>query len=73
MNVKDEPDDTCLTWDLIHRLGIKSEGIKVDKEAQCVPLKTALKGGTSTFDVSRFRLDLNVPQAFVGDAANLLI
>lgn len=44
LNVKDEPDDTCLTWDLIHRLGIKSEGIKVDKEAQCVPLKTALKG-----------------------------
>ncbi|EJD6419511.1 fimbrial biogenesis outer membrane usher protein [Citrobacter freundii] len=67
LNVKDEPDDTCLTWDLIHRLGIKSEGIKVDKEAQCVPLKTALKGGTSTFDVSRFRLDLNVPQAFVNE------
>lgn len=45
LNVKDEPDDTCLTWDLVHRLGIKSEGIKVDKDAQCVPLKTALQGG----------------------------
>ncbi|KAE9776730.1 fimbria/pilus outer membrane usher protein, partial [Escherichia coli] len=46
---------------------IKSEGIKVDKDAQCVPLKTALQGGGATFDVSRFRLDLNFPQAFVNE------
>lgn len=67
LNVKDEPDETCLSWELVHRLGIKPEGINADKDAQCVPLKAALQGGTSTFDMSRFRLDLNVPQAFVNE------
>lgn len=67
LNVKDEPDDTCLTWDLIHRLGIKSEGIKVDKEAQCVPLKTALKGELRLLMWADFALISNVPQAFVNE------
>lgn len=63
--INDDPDNTCLTWDILHRLGIKTEFLKIAQEAQCVPLKSAVLGGDYAFDISHFRLELNVPQAFV--------
>ncbi|HFK3154690.1 fimbrial biogenesis outer membrane usher protein [Citrobacter sedlakii] len=67
LTVKDDPDTTCLTWELLHRLGIDTESLKTGKDAQCIPLKTAVHGGDYVFDIGRFRLDLNVPQAFVNE------
>lgn len=67
LNVKDEPDNTCLTLDILQQLGIKTENLKTVNETQCVPLKAAVQGGDYVFDIGRFRLDLNVPQAWVNE------
>ena len=57
-------DNTCLTRAQIQLMGIN---LKALPESSCVPLEQAVQGGSYTFDISVFRLDLSVPQAFVDE------
>lgn len=57
-------DNTCLTRAQIQLMGIN---LKALPESSCISLEQAVQGGSYTFDISVFRLDLSVPQAFVDE------
>lgn len=67
VSIKDNPDDTCLPIEKVKQLGIKYEKIAKGKNKNCLSLKNIVQGGEYHFDISTFRLDLNVPQAFVNE------
>ncbi|HAT3756464.1 TPA: fimbrial biogenesis outer membrane usher protein [Citrobacter amalonaticus] len=65
INVGDEPDDVCLTDDILHNLGVITDNLQPRVPDRCITLKHAIRSGSYTFDISIFRLDLSVPQAYV--------
>lgn len=67
INIKDDPDATCLSWAQLQQIGIRTEGIKADKRVDCVPLRAAVQGGSVGYDIGQFILNLTVPQAWVNE------
>lgn len=67
INIKDDPEMTCLSWVQLQQIGIRTEGIKADKNEDCVPLRAAVQGGSIGYDIGQFVLNLNVPQAYVNE------
>lgn len=55
-------EDTQLTLSQLQQMGIN---VKAFGDVNTIPLAQAVQGGNYTFDISVFRLDLRVPQAFV--------
>lgn len=55
-------EDTQLTRSQLQQMGIN---VKAFGDVNTIPLAQAVQGGNYTFDISVFRLDLRVPQAFV--------
>lgn len=51
----------------MQQIGIRTEGIKADKNEDCVPLRAAVQGGSIGYDIGQFVLNLNVPQAYVNE------
>lgn len=70
INVTEDPDQTCITLDAAKQLGIKTTAISLSTAEGCVPLKSLVQGGRYAFDISTFRLDLQVPQAFIDELEN---
>ncbi|HEB0853737.1 fimbrial biogenesis outer membrane usher protein [Citrobacter werkmanii] len=67
INIKADPEMTCLSWEQLQQIGIRTEGIKADKNEDCVPLRAAVQGGSIGYDIGQFVLNLNVPQAYVNE------
>lgn len=67
INIKADPEMTCLSWVQLQQIGIRTEGIKADKNEGCVPLRAAVQGGSIGYDIGQFVLNLNVPQAYVNE------
>ena len=67
INIKADPEMTCLSWVQLQQIGIRTEGIKADKNEDCVPLRAAVQGGSIGYDIGQFVLNLNVPQAYVNE------
>lgn len=65
--VDEEPDNTCIPYAMLSKLGISTQGLEQKKPADCLALKTVVRGGSYSFDIGTFRLDLAVPQAFVNE------
>ncbi|HAX9740819.1 TPA: fimbrial biogenesis outer membrane usher protein [Escherichia coli] len=65
VDIKDDPDATCLSWEQLKQIGILTEGINIDKSVECVPLRDAVQGGSVDYDIGHFNLKLSVPQAYV--------
>lgn len=65
VDIKDDPDATCLSWEQLKQIGILTEEINVDKSVECVPLRDAVQGGSVDYDIGHFDLKLNVPQAYI--------
>ncbi len=63
--VKDNPQETCLSREMIKRLGINTDSFASGK--QCLTFKQLIQGGSYTWDIGVFRLDFSVPQAWVED------
>ena len=61
--VKDNPQETCLSREMIKRLGINTDNFASGK--QCLTFKQLIQGGSYTWDIGVFRLDFSVPQAWV--------
>lgn len=61
--VKDNPQETCLSREMIKRLGINTDSFASGK--QCLTFKQLIQGGSYTWDIGVFRLDFSVPQAWV--------
>lgn len=61
--VKDNPQETCLSREVIKRLGINSDNFASGK--QCLTFEQLVQGGSYTRDIGVFRLDFSVPQAWV--------
>lgn len=61
--IKDNPDETCLSVDMLTRLGINTAVF--DKHTHCIPLADAVQGGSYAWEIGVFRLNLSVPQAYV--------
>ena len=61
--VKDNPQETCLSIEVIKRLGINSDNFASGK--QCLTFEQLVQGGSYTRDIGVFRLDFSVPQAWV--------
>ncbi|EJJ2980850.1 fimbria/pilus outer membrane usher protein [Escherichia coli] len=61
--VKDNPQETCLSIEVIKRLGINSDNFASGK--QCLTFEQLVQGGSYTWDIGVFRLDFSVPQAWV--------
>lgn len=55
-------EDTQLTLSQLQQMGIN---VKAFGDVNTIPLAQAVQGGSYTFDISVFRLDLRVPQAYV--------
>lgn len=55
-------EDTQLTRSQLQQMGIN---VKAFGDVNTIPLAQAVQGGSYTFDISVFRLDLRVPQAYV--------
>lgn len=70
INVQDNLDQTCLPVDALKPLGIKTVASETAGPEGCVPLKAVVHGGAYAFDISTFRLDLHVPQAYVHELEN---
>lgn len=70
INVQDNLDQTCLPVDALKPLGIKTVASETAGPEGCVPLKAVVHGGGYAFDISTFRLDLHVPQAYVHELEN---
>lgn len=60
--VKDNPQETCLSREMIKRLGINTDSFASGK--QCLTFKQLIQGGSYTWDIGVFRLDFSVPQAW---------
>ncbi|HEJ0180335.1 TPA: fimbrial biogenesis outer membrane usher protein [Citrobacter koseri] len=67
LNIQNDPDDTCLSIAQLHQIGIKSDGLQVDKKVDCVSLRDAVQGGDISYDISQFALNLTVPHAYVNE------
>lgn len=67
INIKADPDATCLTWAQLQQIGIRTDNIKADKNVDCVPLRAAVQGGSIDYDIGQFMLNLRVPQAYVNE------
>ncbi|HCL6635791.1 TPA: fimbrial biogenesis outer membrane usher protein, partial [Citrobacter freundii] len=67
INIKTDPDETCLSWAQLQQIGIRTDGIKADKSVDCVSLRSAVQGGSIGYDIGQFALNLSVPQAFVNE------
>lgn len=65
VDIKDDPDATCLSWAQLKQIGILTERINIDKDVECVPLRDAVQGGSVDYDIGHFNLKLSVPQAYV--------
>lgn len=65
--IEEEPDNTCIPYPMLSKLGISTQGLEPKKPADCLALKTVVRGGSYSFDIGTFRLDLVVPQAFVNE------
>lgn len=65
--VDEDPDNTCIPYAMLSKLGISTQGLEQKKPADCLALKTVVRGGSYSFDIGTFRLDLAVPQAFVNE------
>ncbi len=65
--VDEDPDNTCIPYAMLSKLGISTRGLAQKKPADCLALKTVVRGGSYSFDIGTFRLDLAVPQAFVNE------
>ena len=63
VNVGDEPDNVCLTDDILHNLGVITDDLKPQVPDRCITLKRAIRSGSYTFDIGIFRLDMSVPQS----------
>lgn len=61
--VKDNPQETCLSREVIKRLGINSDNFASGK--QCLTFEQLVQGGSYSWDIGVFRLDFSVPQAWV--------
>lgn len=61
INIKADPDATCLTWAQLQQIGIRTDNIKADKNVDCVPLRAAVQGGSIDYDIGQFMLNLRVP------------
>ncbi|ONG18607.1 fimbrial assembly protein, partial [Escherichia coli] len=61
--VKDNPQETCLSREIIKRLGINTDNFASGK--QCLTFEQLVQGGSYTWDIGVFRLDFSVPQAWV--------
>lgn len=66
--VKDNPHETCLTREIVKRLGINSDNFA--RENQCLTFEQLVQGGSYSWDIGIFRLDLAVPQAWVEELEN---
>ncbi|MRS13616.1 fimbria/pilus outer membrane usher protein [Enterobacteriaceae bacterium RIT691] len=67
VTVKEDPDQTCLSFDEADQLGIKTGALRKTVDEKCISLKSLVQGGRYVFDISTFRLDLQVPQAYVNE------
>ena len=65
--VGDDPDEACFSDDILHNLGILTDNLKPQTSEHCITLKKIVRSGSYVFDISVFRLDLNVPQAYVNE------
>ncbi|EPN8945579.1 fimbria/pilus outer membrane usher protein, partial [Escherichia coli] len=65
IDIKDDPNATCLSMEQLKQIGILTEGISIDKGVECVPLRDAVQGGSVDYDIGHFNLKLSVPQAYV--------
>ena len=65
INIKADPDATCLPLAQLQQIGIRTENIKTDKKEGCVSLRAAVQGGSVGYDIGQFILNLSVPQAYV--------
>lgn len=65
--VDDEPDNTCIPYAMLKKLGISAQGLEQKNSAECIALKDVIRSGSYAFDIGTFRLDLTVPQAFVNE------
>ncbi|WP_113640496.1 fimbrial biogenesis outer membrane usher protein [Escherichia albertii] len=63
--VKDNQDETCLSREIVKRLGINTDNFANDQE--CLIFKQLVQGGSYAWDIGIFRLDLTVPQAWVDE------
>ncbi|MCZ8556985.1 fimbrial biogenesis outer membrane usher protein, partial [Escherichia albertii] len=63
--VKDNQDETCLSREIVKRLGINTDNFANDQE--CLTFKQLVQGGSYAWDIGIFRLDLTVPQAWVDE------
>ncbi|ADO48998.1 fimbrial biogenesis outer membrane usher protein [[Enterobacter] lignolyticus] len=70
VDVEGNLDQTCLPVDAAEQLGIKTAAFKMTGPKACIPLKSLVQGGRYAFDISTFRLDLHVPQAYVHELEN---
>lgn len=68
ITVKDTPDETCLPRDTISRLGINTD--ELDKTRTCLSLKQMVQGGSYSWNIGKFQLNLSVPQAYVDELEN---
>lgn len=65
IDIKDDPELTCLSWAQLQQIGIRTGNIKTDKQEGCVLLRAAVQGGSVSYDIGEFILNLSVPQAYV--------
>ncbi|WP_407198575.1 fimbrial biogenesis outer membrane usher protein [Citrobacter portucalensis] len=65
ITVGDEPDDTCISDEVLRKLGVLVDGLKSQAAGHCITLKSVVRSGSYVFDIGVFRLDLSVPQAYV--------
>src|SRR5699024_3904372 len=63
--VKDNQDETCLSREIVKRLGINTDNFANHQE--CLTFKQLVQGGSYAWDIGIFRLDLTVPQAWVDE------
>lgn len=65
ITVGNEPDDVCISEEMLRTLGVVVDGLKSQLSGHCITLKSVVRSGRYTFDIGIFRLDLSVPQAYV--------
>ncbi|POP47771.1 fimbrial assembly protein [Superficieibacter electus] len=65
--IDDQPDNTCISYSMLSKLGISAKGLEAKKASDCITLKSVIRSGSYAFDIGTFRLDLTVPQAFVDE------
>ena len=56
---------TCLPRAQLEAIGIITQNIKTENSQDCLPLSTAVQGGSVQYDIGKFNLLLSVPQIFL--------